>query len=224
METIVAMGIFVILLTLVFANFRQGEKQVELSQSALELADNLRKVQNLGMSGQVTKYCQAGTENEFIRCQEDSKCGSPSKLKDCDYNVPKGGYGIHLAKKENNYTLFVDLSGDLAYDISGIEDDVLPGGGNYPLKGKVKVSDYQLHCAFQVPWDCIQIEDQPLDVLFMPPRSIPWASFGQNVYEEEKVYILLEHTEINKCAKVSVNGFSGDVSTEPDDDCILDQN
>ena len=226
METIVSMAIFAILLTLVFANFRQSEKQDDLSQSAVELAGNLRKVQNLGMSGQVTKYCKTGSEEKLNHaCINHSECGDNGK---CDFGVPKGGYGIHFDQEGElkNYTLFIDLSGDLKYDTNEVEDDVLPGGKDYQLKGKVVVLDYDLRCAFQVPssWGCPAASDN-LDVLFMPPKPTPWATTYNatfsGTYEEEKVYILLKHPEINKCARVSVNGFSGDVSVEPDDDCEL---
>ena len=225
-EVIVSIGIFAMLTTLVYANFRQGEKQEELNQSALELADNLRRVQNLGMSGQVTKFCHDGNYR-LQRCQTDSDCviGEPTGG-ECAYGVPKGGYGVYMGSHGvvedcppdcplSSYSLFIDLDGTLKYDTDLVEDDLLPGGEDYALLGDVVIKDYGIGCAFLVPW-CPSSGDR-LDVVFMPPKPTPWA----DTYEEEKVIYLLLHRGINKCAQVSINGFSGDISVDSNENCII---
>jgi len=50
-ELIVVMAIIVILTTLVLANYRDGQKRYALSQSAQQLASDLRRIQNMAMNG-----------------------------------------------------------------------------------------------------------------------------------------------------------------------------
>lgn len=216
-EVIVAMGIFVVLVTMVLANFRASQKEDDLRQSALELADNLRKVQNLGMSGQITKFCQAG-DFENKACQSNDDCNGA----ECAYSVPLGGYGLYVAPVNtgplSGYTLFVDLDGDLCFECKDEidwEDAVLPAG-EYSLIGKTVISSYDLQCNFgDVPWQegCVDPEPNGMDVVFMPPKPTPWAgSHNIDIQEEQKLLFLLKQPEIEKCLEVIVNGVSGDVS------------
>jgi len=90
LEITVVISIIIILSTIFIANYRAGEKNFTLQRSAHQLAQDLRKVQEMAMAGQ-----------EF------------------DETFPKGGYGIHFKEDYSSYYLFADCDGDGEFDETG---------------------------------------------------------------------------------------------------------
>jgi Tfp pilus assembly protein FimT len=111
-ETIVVIFIIVLLLGVVLANYRAGERQYSLLRSAHKLAQDLREAEKMAMAAEV----------EIIK----EKCGSKLKY----------GYGIHFDKTNpSSYTLFVDCNGDGNRD--GEDKDIL----SISLEPKISISD-----------------------------------------------------------------------------------
>ena len=87
-ELLVVASIIIILTTTFFANYRGGERQFSLTQSAQKLAQDLRTTEEMALAGE--KW--AGV-------------------------FPSGGYGIYFTNNSNSYILFADLDGDKEYDV-----------------------------------------------------------------------------------------------------------
>jgi Tfp pilus assembly protein FimT len=87
-ELLVSLGIFIIITTMVVANFRAGSRGDDLRISAEAMVSNLRKAQNMALAGQPT--------NDII---------------------PPGGYGLYFnLATPDRYVIFADVNGNLAYD------------------------------------------------------------------------------------------------------------
>ncbi len=91
----VVISIIILLSTFFIANYRGGEKQFALKRSVHQLAQDLRRAQEMAMSSQKTPD-GFGPET-----------------------FPKGGYGVFLMKDSNSYILFADCDGDNQYDEGG---------------------------------------------------------------------------------------------------------
>jgi prepilin-type N-terminal cleavage/methylation domain-containing protein len=89
-ELLVAMGIFVVITSMVVANFRTGSQSDELKIAAEALVSNLRKAQNMALAGQLK-----------------------------DGASPPGGYGVYFKLADTDrYIIFADLDGrPLDYDV-----------------------------------------------------------------------------------------------------------
>jgi len=90
LEVLVVIFIMGLLGSLALANFRQGEQAYNLSVAARKVVSDLRRVQNLAMSG----------IGESIT--DDSK----------------KGYGIHFGKNDDEYFIFVDRNGNMKFQPS----------------------------------------------------------------------------------------------------------
>lgn len=87
-ELLVSLGIFVVVTTMVVANFRAGSRSDELKITAETLVSNLRRAQNMALAGQLT-----------------------------DGVTPPGGYGVYVKLAEaDRYVIFADKNGNLVYD------------------------------------------------------------------------------------------------------------
>ncbi|MDD2730767.1 MAG: prepilin-type N-terminal cleavage/methylation domain-containing protein [Candidatus Portnoybacteria bacterium] len=95
LEVLVVIFIMGLLGSLALANFRQGEQAYNLSVAARKVVSDLRRVQNLAMSG----IGQTGIEDDDIE-----------------------GYGICFKRGDNSYIIFVDINGNKTYQPS--DDDV----------------------------------------------------------------------------------------------------
>jgi len=96
-ELMVTVSIIGLLSVVVFANYRAGEKQFALQRSAHQLAQDIRRVQNMAMA---TAECPGGTG--------------------CAGIVPSG-YGIILRRPADwkyKYRLYADIDGDNAFSDS----------------------------------------------------------------------------------------------------------
>ena len=94
LEITVVVAIITLLATIFLANYRGGEREFALKRSAHKLAQDLRTVQEMALSGQRPPPIFGG-------------------------GFPKGGYGIHFFPDSNSYILFADCDGDKEYDLSG---------------------------------------------------------------------------------------------------------
>lgn len=245
MEMIVAVGIFALITGLVLANFRQGQKEEDLKRGALEMVSNIRKVQTLGMSGQIVNVCVGGNNNGQ-RCDSDADCGSPST---CESIVPEGGFGISIKPVRGSdtqifcnepssdiecpttYTLFADLNNDDedylgGYDEGTGRDLPLAGAENYAFPRNAHILDYDIQCTWQgYPSPCPLPWQYGLDVTFRPPKPTPYTfvPVGDEVqaYAEYTVKILIQHSDCEKCREVTINGISGDVNDVVNESCEL---
>jgi len=86
LEITVVVSIITLLSVIFLANYRQGEKNFALQRSAHQLAQDLRRVQNIAMASR-----------EF------------------EGTFPKGGYGVSFDIGTNPYILFADCDGNGKY-------------------------------------------------------------------------------------------------------------
>lgn len=237
-EMIVVVGIFALVTGLILGNFREGKKNDDLRRGTLELEDNLRKVQVLGMSGQIVSVCVEG-EDEGKSCEADDDCDGGT----CESRVPTGGFGINIGQVRENgiecweelstincpttYDLFVDNSGKPG--IYDVDDFTLAGGADYALPEGVSIRNFGWNCLWQSPDKppgCPAQEDYGIDITFRPPKPYPYfyarpATIPDTAkaYAEMTVKILVQHESTNKCRELTINGVSGKISSEAIGDC-----
>ena len=94
-ELLVVIAIISIMSALILPNLGFSEKQFSVVTSAYKLAQDMRKVQEMGMSSM-----------EF---------GS---------SIPLGGYGIRIISGSNSYILFADVNNNHIYDSNEKIDEV----------------------------------------------------------------------------------------------------
>ncbi len=87
-EMLVSIAILALLSTVIIANYRAGQRQVNVQNAANQLASDLRVAQN---------YTLSGKEN-------------------ASGNFPTGGWGVHLVNGNASYILFADNNGNYTYD------------------------------------------------------------------------------------------------------------
>ena len=101
LEITIVLGIIGLLAGFVLANYRGEEKRSALLRSTHQLAQDLRRVEEMAMSSQKTPaWCEQVEEGVF----------------------PKGGYGIHFVQNSDSYLLFADCDGEGDYDDWGSFD------------------------------------------------------------------------------------------------------
>jgi type II secretory pathway pseudopilin PulG len=107
-ELLVSMGIFLVILGLTIANFRAGNQASELKLKALEIAENIRRVQS----------------NTLVA------------LPRANGTIPDR-YGIHFVSSTNQYIIFAESVGadyDFLYDVSE-RIETISLGTNYQISG-----------------------------------------------------------------------------------------
>ena len=88
-ELLVSLGIFVIITTMVVANFRAGSRSDELKIAADALSSDLRRAQNMALAGQEVNGV-----------------------------TPTGGYGVYFDLGEpGHYIIFADANDNQKYDV-----------------------------------------------------------------------------------------------------------
>ncbi|MFA6391825.1 MAG: prepilin-type N-terminal cleavage/methylation domain-containing protein [Patescibacteria group bacterium] len=241
LELLISISIFVIISVVVVNNFRQGQKMDDLRTGAVELVNNFREVQNLGMSGQVVKVCKGGDRN-LLSCTNDTECESLIPPNGTCGLVPIGGFGIVLDKLVDDssarchestlmecpttYTLFADIGGITGKFNAGT-DIPLDGKENYSLPNNVRIKDYLIKCSWiNSPGDslCPDADFNGIDVSFRPPKPTPFFVLHIDdpvIYYEQTIKILLEHKTTHKCRMVMINGVSGEVSESANPGCLL---
>lgn len=92
-ELLVVISIIILLSSIIFANYRAGEREFALSRSAFKLGQDIRRAQQMAMSAQ-----EVGPAGARI--------------------VPRGGYGIYL-NPPTEIILFADCDNDRQYNAQG---------------------------------------------------------------------------------------------------------
>lgn len=220
-ELLVSIAVFVILASVVLANFRQGGYSDDLRATADELVANIRRVQNLAVAGALVRYDTNGKSiSNTNRDREDPPTGE---------QVPAGGYGISINWIENYYTMFADFAtcGE-STPWTCVEDVVVnpctfydePNDANFrndrycdqiietatiQLRPKVRISYIQTigntkGASFL----------EPIDIIFQAPRPVPRIQGRLDL----DIKIGLQHTLSRQCRMVSVDTDTGAVSQE----------
>ena len=238
LELIISISIFAIISVVVINNFRQGEKMDDLRTGSIELVNNFREAQNLGMSGQIVNICNGG-DNNLNPCNNDTDCTGEGS---CGL-VPVGGYGISIDKVVDDsfvrcndeastkdcptsYKLFADIGGTIGKFDDGT-DIVLEGKNNYPLPNNVRIIDFYIECSWlgaPGPQVCPNVDFTGIDISFRPPKPTPFffnrSEVSPAIYSEQSIEILIEHSDTGKCRTISLNGVSGQVDEVSDANCI----
>lgn len=190
-ELVVSMGIMALLIGVVVVNFRSGQQFDELRISAETLVDNLRAMQNRTMSGQTA----AG-------------------------DVPLGGYGAHFpfngVSPITSYILFADskLPPNQWYDANDIK---LPNG-DVAFSSNVRMIKMTIG---GVP-PLLNCQPCGVSLTYKPPDAHYFVVVHKGDVQDQKIVeMLLQHSKTKQCRRVTVNGISGQVSEEMDDDCAL---
>jgi len=111
-ELLVSMTIFLIITSIVVANFRQGSQRDDLQHGALLVASLLQQAQTYALAGRVTADLNQVSQ------------------------VPPGGYGIYLATASKDKVLFFpDFNGNGLYD----SNTETIGGWQYSLAKDVEL-------------------------------------------------------------------------------------
>jgi Tfp pilus assembly major pilin PilA len=85
LEITVVISIIILLSTIFLASYRGGEKQFALKRSAHQIAQDLRRAQEMAMSGQEFKGAfQGGFGIHFTVTPEDENTGTYTLFVDCD--------------------------------------------------------------------------------------------------------------------------------------------
>ncbi len=141
LEITVVVSIIILLSTIFLASYRGGEKQFALKRSAHQLAQDLRRAQEMAMSGQEFK------------------------------GAFQGGFGIHFVvtfgdENTGKYTLFVDCDNDDIFD-GGIPtcDDCTGEECSGPIFSE-EIETFSLEEGIKIGAISPSF---PLDVVFFPP-------------------------------------------------------
>lgn len=212
-ELLVSVFIFGMLATLVIANFRSSGYDQELRTAAEQLASNLRRMQNLSLSG-------------FVYAREGSGFTG----------TPPGGFGLYIYSAGGLPTRQYKLFADFTSRISGSNNCPGPSGDNVanhlydsgagcdPLVERETV-DFSSNLYFSN----ICAAGRLLDVtpantnnagyhtLFVPPNALPIVTYDDNDPREDPVSgtgIILElyHTVTEKKRIVTLVGSAGQIS------------
>jgi prepilin-type N-terminal cleavage/methylation domain-containing protein len=190
-EVLISTGIFVILIGIVFSNFR-GANNIEVFRGdSSTLASNLRKVQSLALSG--VKY---------------------------GGSFPRGGYGISIKTCLVNpvnpctYALFVDQTDppNQHYDLASDSVVQTVRLSRFTLVKEIRVDGQLLS---NVAPDLSTVE-----ISFKPPRPTPFVwwditnppSPPDEGQEGKTVTILLEYEGKGLQREITVKGISGQIS------------
>ena len=99
-ELMVVIAIIALISVIVFANYREGEKQFSLQRSVHKLAQDIRRAQNMAMAAKEYSGCSTGY---------------------------KYGYGIRLTTagaETGHYILFADCNNNEDYDSGEMVEDI----------------------------------------------------------------------------------------------------
>jgi len=86
-EVLVVLSVTTLLSTLVFSSYKDSQKRYALVQDAQKLASDIRRAQNMSVSGTETPG----------KCSRDSSCY---------------GYGVYIEKGSDFYLIYADKDGD----------------------------------------------------------------------------------------------------------------
>lgn len=219
LELLITMAVFGFITAVMIWNFSNVRQADTLRKSAERLAADLQLMQNMAMTGRTIK--------------------GPSPF-ETSPSVPIGGYGVnfniapgHPSAKTTAYRLFADRESYLVtqgvcsdppkrnerFDWivanppnpcldNGSNDDLLVGEGLVNLPADVIIHSITVSGA-------VPIDQTIVDIAFLPPKPIPYVGYGdldQDAMISRTVQIILQHTALNKCRRVTVVGASGQIS------------
>lgn len=192
-ELVVAMAIFGLLSAATIANFRQAQKSDALRHDSLALSENIRKVQNLGMSGQVFEG-----------------------------DVPPGGYGVLLNPTypypSTEYFLFADteVEDTFHYYEEGL-DEKLPNGV-FTLSENVVIQKFVVTQVTMCETCRASVSFQPPKPY---PHACANLDTVPSCGSTRNVCILMKQEQIDQCRLIFINGVSGQVSEESNQACEI---
>lgn len=220
-ELLISITIFVILATVVLANFRTGGYSDDLRATADEMVANIRRVQNLAVAGALVHYDADG---------RDIKAGETAPTAD---SIPPGGYGISVLWVGNEYTAFADFATCTDDDPNKCNNDNSLKCVYYPTPEKIdfrydQFCDQTIESAtvhFRPNVRVIKIEPvgdlcgfvdlSPIDIIFQAPQPLPRI----NGETKSKILIELMHNITKQCRMVTVDTTTGMVSQELESSC-----
>ena len=221
MELSVAIAIFLILAGMIIVNLQYGNQKNRLKDSATELVQNIRLMQNYASSGKVIKICKGGNE-AGQQCKGDSDCADGNGT--CGL-VPSGGFGIKFLQEigcVNKYTLYYDLDGCKHYIASSdlVEKEVT-------LPDSICIDKLEVTNAEQPPASVDLVFQPPLATAYINVRcencyvlpcgdcsSGTCESGGRLASDGDELKITVKHDKINQSKIITVNRLSGKVSIE----------
>lgn len=220
-ELLVSITIFVILATVVLANFRTGGYSDDLRATADELVANIRRVQNLAVAGALVHYDASG---------KDIKIGEIPPTAD---SIPPGGYGISVLWYGDEYTAFADFATCTDDDPNKCNNDDDLKCVYYPTPEKIDFR-YDQYCdqtiesatvrfrpkvgiSTIIPYGdlCEKVGLSPIDITFQAPQPVPRLN-GEN---NSIIKIELRHKVTNQCRMITVDTATGMVSQELESHC-----
>lgn len=144
-EVLTVISIITILFSIVLANYRTGEKQFSLERSAHKLAQDLRDIQYMAMTGKEV----------------------PPQF---GQGFPRGGYGIYFETNSNSYILFADCNGNSEYDtgddpFSNCTASTESEPGIFPEKIEEISLESEIMISYLYP-------SSPVHITFFPPDPI----------------------------------------------------
>lgn len=145
-EITVVVSIIILLSTIFIASYRGGEKQFALKRSANQLAQSLRKAQEMAMAAQKTPP-SFGSET-----------------------FPKGGYGIYLHEGSASYVLFADCDNDGRYDESGPALSCAAATEGNPYGEKIE--EFFLEEGITISNLSLKTPENSLYIVYFPPDPI----------------------------------------------------
>ncbi len=220
-ELLVSLTIFVVLGTVILANFRQSNYQEELQTSAQLLAGGIRKIQNLATSGQIVHF---NGPDKIPNTPDDTE------------TVPPGGYGMAISwsPTQDNPAPFYFLYGDYAtwtdYDPENrdcvyIEPTSANRFYDEECDQKLDNSYVRLRPNVRISYiDPVGFTEGAtgstyltyVDITFQAPLPVPFVEGGT----EGTIRIELQHSRSGQCRLVTMNTKSGLISETLENRCL----
>ena len=163
-EIITVVTMILIFTSIVILDKREGEKQFSIQRSAHQLAQDLRRVETMAMTGQ----------------------DSPKSFGEI---FPRGGYGIYFEENSSSYILFCDCNDNGVYDVGAAALSCASSteGNPWPEKIEEVFLEPGVTVSGMSPFS-------PLNVTFFPPDPIIkiTPSFGSATTSQAIATITLE--------------------------------
>ncbi len=176
-ELMVVVAIIGILSAMVSLNYRSGQRELALQRAANKLAQDIRVMQERAMAVERVAGCFKAT-------------GEPKH--NTGANAYKYGFGIHIEKNSDVYTLFADCLGDGAYNHSTDEDFDLDSPDLNVVEVGGLIGSHN---------------PSKIDIVFTPPDPTVslWATGTPSAYEDSTTIILRLKDDNTKTKTISVN-------------------
>ncbi len=221
-ELLISISVFVILATLVLANFRRGGYSDDLRATADELVANIRRAQNLAVAGALVHYDDSDRDIE------------PGEIAPTPESIPPGGYGISVLWYGDEYTAFADFATCTDDDPNKCNNDHRLKCVYYPTPEKIDFR-YDQYCDQTIESGTVHFRPNvrviwlkpignvcgssiglsPIDITFQAPQPLPRI----NGEENSEILIELMHNITKQCRMITVDTTTGMVSQELESSC-----